>query len=162
MFMDSDFLYFPPKAPWFYPPSYPPVLSLLQSSTLGLDWVVDDTAGTSREVHGNQGILRYTPLLGETWRGGRVGGGGRQGSEVKQARHSHWGMTNPVCTQTHFSLFPGLSAHAQINDVRELLFENKVNETTGLNFQHNLHDIQHVILVMMMTGCVTMAGCDIM
>lgn len=52
----------------------------------------------------------------ETLQGGRVGGGrwaggggtqgwwwwwcwvgGRQGSKVKQARHSHWCKTNPVC-----------------------------------------------------------------
>lgn len=34
--------------------------------------------------------------------GGAVEGGAvDKGSEVKQARHSHWGMTNPVCTQEH-------------------------------------------------------------
>lgn len=63
-----------------HPPSYPPGLSLLQGSALGLDRVVDDTAGPSREVHGDQGILRYTPLLEETWQGGRVGGVGGGGT----------------------------------------------------------------------------------
>lgn len=47
------------------PKSYPPGLSLLQGSALSLDRVVDDTAGPSREIHGDQGILRYTPLFGE-------------------------------------------------------------------------------------------------
>lgn len=27
--------------------------------------------------------------------------GERQRSEVKHARHTHWAVTNPVCTQTH-------------------------------------------------------------
>lgn len=32
-----------------------------------------------------------------------MGVGREGGSKVKQARHTHWGMTNPVCTQTHLS-----------------------------------------------------------
>lgn len=105
-------------------PSYPPGLSLLHGSALGLDGVVDDATGPSREVHGDEGVLRYTPLLKDVagWAGrvrvgvGSGGGkehkevgegeGGKEGSKLKQARHTHWGMTNPVCTQTHFSQVP--------------------------------------------------------
>lgn len=74
-------------------------MALLQGGALGLHGVVDDAARPSREIHGDQGILRHAPLF--RGRGGLVKGGGEadEGSEVKQARHSHWGMTNPVCTQ---------------------------------------------------------------
>lgn len=41
--------------------SFPPGVSLLQGSTLGLDWVVDDAAGASRKIHSDQGVLRHTP-----------------------------------------------------------------------------------------------------
>ena len=67
----------------------------------------------------------------ETSKGGRVGGGwwaggggtqgwwwwwggGGQGSEVKQARHSHWGMTNPVCRD------PLQSTHAPLRKCTSL------------------------------------------
>lgn len=49
-------------------------------------------------------------------RKGREEWGGRQGSEVKQARQSHWGMTNPVCTQNHFSLQTALWVKAQASN----------------------------------------------
>lgn len=55
-------------------PPYPPGLSLLQGGALGLDGVFDNATGPSREVHGDQGILRYTPLLR-----GTVGVGGGRG-----------------------------------------------------------------------------------
>lgn len=75
-------------------PPHPPGLALLQGGALGLHGVVNDAAGPPGEIHGDQGVLRHAPL----WRV-RVGGGGRQGSEVKQARQSRWGMTDPVCTR---------------------------------------------------------------
>lgn len=52
---------------------------------------------------GNSQTRSAVPRGGGWWK--RAGGGGEvdKGSEVKQARHSHWGMTNPVCTQEHFS-----------------------------------------------------------
>lgn len=75
----ADFFYFlkiSPSKALISSPSYPPRLSLLQGSALGLDGVVDDATGPSREVHGNQGILRYTSLLGDVagWEGGWGGG----------------------------------------------------------------------------------------
>lgn len=94
-------------------------MPFFQGGALGLDGVVDDATGPPGEVHGNQGVLRYASLFGGQQCGWRVmvvgwgleGGGiqekgwrgSRQGSRVKQTRHTHWSMTNPVCTQTHFS-----------------------------------------------------------
>lgn len=51
---------------------------------------------------------------------GGYGGEVDKGPEVKQARHSHWGMTNPVCTQDHSSTQEqrcvGKVSKAQIKD----------------------------------------------
>lgn len=55
--------------------AHPPGLALLQGGALSLHGVVDDTAGSPREVHGNQRVLRYAPLLA----GGRGGGWGGWG-----------------------------------------------------------------------------------
>lgn len=85
------------------PPPHPPGLSLLQGGALGLHGVVDDAAGPPGEIHGDQGVLGHASLWRET-RGTGGGRGGRGGSEVKRARHTHWGVTNPVCSQNHCSL----------------------------------------------------------
>lgn len=57
---------------------------------------------------------------GKSEEGGRVRGEVDKGPEVKQARHSHWGMTNPVCTQDHSSTQEqrcvGKVSKAQIKD----------------------------------------------
>lgn len=68
----------------------------------------------------------------EEGRGEARKGEGRvdKGSEVKQARHSHWGMTNPVCTQNHFSTQEqrcvGKASEAQTKGKCASLFYNNV------------------------------------
>lgn len=59
---DNFLKIYPSQSQSSIPPSYPPGLSFLQGSALGLDRVVDDATSPSGEVHGNQGVLRYAPL----------------------------------------------------------------------------------------------------